>query len=67
MRKHYLIAASRFEGCGHRHKTIAAAVKCLPRIENRGKTKGVYLMPKGYRLTDAKGTVLIHYYELAEK
>jgi hypothetical protein len=32
----YYFAANRYEGCGHRHKTVKAARKCLPRIERRG-------------------------------
>jgi hypothetical protein len=44
MKTHY-IAGSIFEGCGHSHKTIKAATKCLNRIERRPRAKvDVYKM-----------------------
>ena len=34
------IAANRYEGCGHQHRTPKAAAKCLPRIDpSRGVVK----------------------------
>lgn len=43
MRKYYF-AASDNEGCGHKHSTYKEAAKCVPLIETRGSTRGVYKM-----------------------
>lgn len=37
----YFVAANDFEGCGHRHRSIRAAERCLPRIERKAG-KGMY-------------------------
>ena len=31
----YYMAASQYEGCGHKHRSLRAAMKCVPKIERR--------------------------------
>ena len=35
MTKRYFFAGNNYEGCGHRHRTKSAALKCLPRIDTK--------------------------------
>ena len=43
MKTHY-IAGNDHEGCGHSHKTIEAATKCLPLIDSHHGRKDVFKM-----------------------
>lgn len=44
MKSHYFyFAATTYEGCGHEHRTVEAAQRCLPRIDDtHGLKPAVY-------------------------
>lgn len=41
-RRRWYIAGNRYEGCGHRHKSIRTARRCLPRIDAGHGPRRVY-------------------------
>jgi hypothetical protein len=48
----YYIAANLYEGCGHKHRSMKTAKRCLPRIEDRGE-KGVWRITNDGNKIDA--------------
>lgn len=43
----YYFAANQHEGCGHKHATVRAARKCLPRIDREHGRPAIYEAPQG--------------------
>lgn len=49
MRVHHFIAANRHEGCGHRHRSPGAAVRCLARIDPEHGRPAIYRITAEHR------------------
>jgi hypothetical protein len=46
-KKVYYIAATEYEGCGHRHQIIEEAVKCMKRLNRNIELFEIYSMVEG--------------------
>jgi hypothetical protein len=46
MKDVYYIAANKYEGCGHRHRTEKAAARCIPHVDSSHGKVRVWPMPK---------------------
>lgn len=56
----YYMAANSYEGCGHRHRTAAAARRCLPkhRVTRRERSIKIYRMDCRGRRSQHRHTVV---------